>query len=210
LTEIDEQVYVRIPMCTFFVYLCIWLLHLNVCPRQNIDADIGRVIAKVSSQANPTTSAKGPEHKKDKKKDKQSAQDVATKHKDDINQGPSVEILAIDPSKDKKKKKKSKKIHSSTTSTTPEISTHQEQIGSAHVISDTEPQGTNKGTTQNVLQNKTLDHNNESSNSCLQPPPVMVCLLSFPYLKYIVKQLSSSFNILVSFLSLSDTCLNHT
>jgi hypothetical protein len=197
-------------LCTFPFSLTHLAFNFNIYLRQNIDADIGRVIAKVSSQVNPTTSVKGPEYKKEKKKDKQSAQDVATKHKDDINQGPSVEILTIDPSKDKKKKKKSKKIHSSTTSTTPEISTHQEQIGSAHVISDTEPQGTNKGTTQNVLQNKTLDHNNESSNSCLQPPPVMVCLLSFPYLKYIVKQLSSSFNILVSFLSLSDTCLNHT
>jgi hypothetical protein len=90
-------------MCTFFVYLCIWLLHLNVCLRQNIDADIGKVIAKVSSQANPTTSAKGP--RKDKKKDKQSAQDTATEPKDDVSQNPSVEVLIVDPMKDKKKKR---------------------------------------------------------------------------------------------------------
>jgi hypothetical protein len=181
LTEIDEQVYVRIPMCTFFVYLCIWLLHLNVCLRQNIDADIGKVIAKVSSQANPTTSAKGPG--KDKKKDKQSAQDTATEPKDDVSQNPYVEVLIVDPMKDKKKKKKSKKTHSSTTSTAPEVSTLKKQPGSTQDVNDDEPQGANKGTTQTILQDQTFEHNNESSNSCFQPPPVMVGLLSFSIFK---------------------------
>jgi hypothetical protein len=183
--------------------------NFNIYLQQNIDVDIGRVIAKVSSQANPTTSVKGSEQKKEKKKGKQSARDAATEHKDIVSQGASVEILIVNPTKDKKKKKL-KKTHSSTTSTAPETSILEEQPGNAQGVNDNEPQGINKGTTQNILRNHPLEHNNESSNSCFQPPPIMVCLLSFPYLKYIVKQLSSSFNILVSFLSLSDTCLNHT
>jgi hypothetical protein len=66
----------------FLFYLCIWLLNFDVCFRQNIDADLGRVIAKVSSQVNPTTSVKGPEKKKEKKKDKQGVQDTSTEHKE--------------------------------------------------------------------------------------------------------------------------------
>jgi hypothetical protein len=61
---------------------------------------------------------KGPE----KKKDKQSVQDTATEHKDNVSQDTSVEVLIVNPTKDKKKKKKSKKTHSSTTSTAPKIS----------------------------------------------------------------------------------------
>jgi hypothetical protein len=159
-------------MCTFFFYLCIWLLHFNVCLRQNIDADIGRVIAKVSSQANPTTSVKGSEQKKEKKKNKQSARDVATEHKDDVCQDASVEILIVSPTKGKKKK--SKKTHSSTISTAPEISILEKQPGNTQGVNDNEPQGINKGTTQNILRNLIFEHNNESSNSCLQPPPVKV------------------------------------
>jgi hypothetical protein len=150
------------------------VLNFNVCFRQNIDADLGRVIAKISSQVNPTTSVKGPEKKKEKKKDKQSVQDAATEHKDDVSQDTSVEVLIVNPPKDKKKKKKLKKNHSSTISTTPEVSTLKEHPGNAQGINDTESQGANKGITQNEVQDKIFDHNNESSNSCFQPPPVMV------------------------------------
>jgi hypothetical protein len=168
---------------TFFFYLCIWLLNFDVCFRQNIDADLGRVIAKVSSQVNPTTSVKGPEKKKEKKKDKQGVQDTSTEHKDNVSQDPSVEVLIVNPTKDKKKKKKSKKTHSSTTSTAPEISIFKEQLGNAQGVNDTEPQGANKGIAQDVLQGKIFDHNNESSNSCFQPPPVMV---SLPFLSVFI------------------------
>jgi hypothetical protein len=122
---------------------------------------------------------KDPAKKKEKKKDKQSVQDTATEHKDDVSQDASVEVLIVNPTKDKKKKKKSKKTHSSTTSTAPEISILKEQLGSAQGVNDNEPQGTNKGITQNILQDQIFEHTNESSNSCFQPPLVKVCLLLF-------------------------------
>jgi hypothetical protein len=121
---------------------------------------------------------KDPTKKKEKKKDKQSVQDTATEHKDDVSQDASVEILIVNPTKDKKKKK-SKKTHSSTTSTAPEILIPKEQLGSAHGVNDNEPQGANKGITQNILQDQIFEHTNESSNSCFQPPLVKVCLLLF-------------------------------
>jgi hypothetical protein len=45
-------------------------LNFNVCFQQNIDADLGRVIAKVSSQVKTDNSTKDLEKKKEKKKDK--------------------------------------------------------------------------------------------------------------------------------------------
>jgi hypothetical protein len=122
---------------------------------------------------------KDPESKRAKKKDKQSAQDITTGQKDD---DASVEILLVTSTKDKKKKK-SKKTHSSTTWTAPEISILKEQLGNAQGVNDTEPQGVNKGIAQDVLQGKIFDHNNESSNSCFQPPPVMV---SLPFLSVFI------------------------
>jgi hypothetical protein len=68
-------------------------------------------------------------------------------------------------SKDRKKKKKSRKAHSSSTNTIPDNSIPVKQPG--------EPQGANN-TTQDPLQEKAPEQHNESSNSCLQPPPVKV------------------------------------
>jgi hypothetical protein len=115
---------------------------------------------------------KDPESKRAKKKDKQSAQDITTGQKDD---DASVEILLATSTKDKKKKK-SKKTHSSTTSTAPEISTLEKIPSDIQGIAANEPQDSNRGNVQDFLQGHILEHQNESSNSCFQPPPVMVCL----------------------------------
>jgi hypothetical protein len=88
----------------------------------------------------------------------------------------------VDQPKDKKKKKKKKKLkktHSWSTSTAPESSIPKEQPGDTQGANDTELQGANNNIIQDILQNKVPDHNNESSNSCLQPPPIKVFSSTF-------------------------------
>jgi hypothetical protein len=115
------------------------------------------------------------EPKRAKKKDKQDAQDITTRQKDD---DASVEILLVTSPKDKKKKK-SKKTHSSNTSTAPEISILEKTPSGTQGITTNKPQDSNMDNVQDFPQGHIFEHHNESSNSCFQPPPVMVCLLSF-------------------------------
>jgi hypothetical protein len=102
LTEIDKQVS-SYSSVYLLPYLCIWLSNFNVCFRQNIDADLGRVIAKVSSQINPSTSMKVAEKKKEKKKDKRASQEEPSEQKDNSTQATPIEVLNVEKPKDKKK-----------------------------------------------------------------------------------------------------------
>jgi hypothetical protein len=165
LTEIDKQVS-SYSSVYLLPYLCIWLSNFNVCFRQNIDADLGRVIAKVSSQINPSTSMKVAEKKKEKKKDKRASQEEPSEQKDNSTQATPIEVLNVEKPKDKKKKKKLKKANSASTTTNPEAPVLNEQLGN--------PQDANTDKLQDPLQEKISEQNNESSNSCLQPPPVKV------------------------------------
>ncbi|KAK2444270.1 hypothetical protein QL285_015310 [Trifolium repens] len=107
--------------------------------KRNIDADLGRVIANVSSQLKTSASVEVTEKKK--KKEKNQNED-GPKEQHDNAQNPLAEasdaVEGPEKPKDKKKKKKLKKVQITSTST------------------------------------KVSEHNNESSNSCLQPPPVKV------------------------------------
>jgi hypothetical protein len=83
--------------------LLIYILGLkfNIYFRQNIDADLGRVIAKVSSQVNPTTSAKEAAKKKEKKKDKKHIREELKEQKDNVTQVTPVEVPSVDQPNDK-------------------------------------------------------------------------------------------------------------
>jgi hypothetical protein len=211
LTEIDKQVYLFSFVFLFlslFIYLA---LTSNVCFRQNIDADLGRVTAKVSSQVNPTASAKDTEKKKEKKKDKKHIREEPKEHKENVTRDTPVEVLNVDQPKDKKKKKKLKKTHSSSTSTAPDTSMPKEQPGSIQGTNNTELQGANNNIVQDVPQGKTPDHNNESSNSCLQPPPVKVFSSTFLFCKLDILLKPSFYNFVfyTLFRYLSQQSLRH-
>jgi hypothetical protein len=105
---------------------------------------------------------------KKKKKEKKQNEEDPKEQKDDAAQNTLVGASdAVEgPEKPKDKKKKLKKVHSTSTSTAPEISIPEKQPDNL--------QGTTKDKPQNLPQEKTSEHNNESSNSCLQPPPVKV------------------------------------
>jgi hypothetical protein len=165
LTEIDKQVS-SYSSVYLLPYLCIWLSNFNVCFRQNIDADLGRVIAKVSSQINPSTSMKVAEKKKEKKKDKRTSQEEPSEQKDNSTQATPVEVLNVEKPKDKKKKKKLKKANSASTTTILDAPVLDEQLGN--------PQGANIDKLQDPPKEKISEQNNESSNSCLRPPSVKV------------------------------------
>jgi hypothetical protein len=147
----------------YFSFLIhIFELNFHVSSQQNIDADLGRVIAKVSGRAKPTTSAKDTERKKEKKKDKKRSHEESTSQKDNVIQDPLEGASNVEELKESKKKKKSKKVPSSSTTAVPNDSTSGKQI---------DPQGAIYETTKNPSQDKISGPNNESSNSCLQPPP---------------------------------------
>jgi hypothetical protein len=101
-------------------------------------------------------------------------------------------------SKDKKKKEKLRKAHSKSTTTISDNSIPERQPG--------ELQGVNNPT-QDPLQEKIHEQHNESSNSCLQPPPVKVSSNAFPFFNMIFS-LNFFFFMILCFILLSDTCLN--
>jgi hypothetical protein len=157
----------------FLLFIYIFGPDFNISFRQNIDADLGRVIAKVSSQINPTPSARVKEKKEEKQKEKKTSRNEPTEQKDNVTQDTPVEAPSVEKPKDKKKKKRLKKAHSTSTSTAPEGSMFNEQPGGPQGANNTEPQG--------PPQEKLSGHNNESSNSCLQPLPVKVVSKPFLY-----------------------------
>jgi erythromycin esterase-like protein len=107
---------------------------------------------------------------KKKKKEKKQNEENPKEQKDDAAQntfvGASDAVEGPEKPKDKKKKKKLKKVHSTSTSTAPEVSIPEKQLDNL--------QGTDQDKPKNSPQEKISEHNNESSNSCLQPPPVKV------------------------------------
>jgi hypothetical protein len=125
-------------------------------------------MAKVSNQLPPSTSVKVAEKKK--KKEKKQGEESTKGQQDDVVQNThtraSDAVEGPEKPKDKKKKRKLKKINSTSTGTAPEVSTPEPPLN--------EPQGANNDTHQNPPQEKVSGHNNESSNSCLQPPSVKV------------------------------------
>jgi hypothetical protein len=149
--------------------------------RQNIGDDLGKVIAKVSRQIDPSASVKVIEKKKKEKKqneeDPKEQEDNAARN---APVGASDAVEGPEKPKDKKKKKKLKKMHSISTTNVSEVSMLEEQLDS--------PQGANNDKPQDPPQEKVFEHNNESSNSCLQPPPVKVLSKSlfFLYLRIFV------------------------
>jgi hypothetical protein len=74
-------------------------------------------------------------------------------------------MLDVEKPRDKKKKKL-KRASSASTTTIPEISTLNEQLG--------RPQDAINEKPQDPPQHQNSNPNNESSNSCLQPPPIKV------------------------------------
>jgi hypothetical protein len=139
--------------------------------QQNIDADIGRVIAKVSGRTKPTVPTKDAEKKKEKKKDKRQSHEESTSPTDNITQNPPEGASNVEKLKERKKKKKSKKVYSSSNTTIPDDSTSGKQTDP--------PQGAIHETNKNPSQEKVSGPNNESSNSCLQPPSNKVFLKTF-------------------------------
>jgi hypothetical protein len=146
-------------------------LNFYVSFQQNIDADLGRAIAKVSGRAKPTIPTKDAEKKKEKKKDKRHNHEESTSQKDNITQNPPEGASNVEKLKERKKKKKSKKVHSSSNTTIPYDSTSGKQTDP--------PQGVIHETNKNPSQEKVSGPNNESSNSCLQPPSNKVFLKTF-------------------------------
>jgi hypothetical protein len=70
----------------YFSFLIhIFDLNFYVSSQQNIDADLGRVIAKVSGRTKTTISTQHPEKKKEKKKDKKQSREESTSHKDNVS-----------------------------------------------------------------------------------------------------------------------------
>jgi preprotein translocase subunit SecF len=125
----------------FLLFIYIFGLNFNICFRQNIEVDLGRVIAKISSQINPTTSAKVTEKKKERKKEKKTSHNEPAEQKDKATQDIPVEAPSVEKPKDKKKQKKLKKAHSTSTTTVPEVSMLNEQPGNPQGTNNDEPQG---------------------------------------------------------------------
>jgi hypothetical protein len=161
-----------IPFPLYFSFLLHILgLNFNVCFQQNIDVDLGRVIAKVSSQVKPTISTKEAEKKREKKKEKKHSREESTEQNDNVTQDIPVEVSNAEELTERRKKKKSKKAHSSSTTTIPDDSTSGKQLDP--------PQDAIHETNKSPSQEKASGPNNESSNSCLQPPTIKVFLETF-------------------------------
>jgi hypothetical protein len=109
---------------------------------------------------------KATEKKKEKKKGKKHSEEETMEQKENATQDTPVGAPDAEKLKDKKKKKKLRKAHSTSTTTVPEVSTFDQQLGN--------PQGANNDKLQGPPQEKIFEQHNESSNSCLQPPPVKV------------------------------------
>jgi hypothetical protein len=142
--------------------------------QQNIDADIDRIIAKVSSRTKLTVPTKDAEKKKEKKKDKKQRHEESTSPTDNITQNPPEGTSNVEELKERKKKKKSKKTHSSSNTTV---------LGDLNSGKPTDlPQGATHEANKNPSQEKTSGPNNESSNSCLQPTSTKVFFQTFLHL----------------------------
>jgi hypothetical protein len=142
--------------------------------RQNIDADLGKVIAKVSGHPNPSVSIEIIDKKRERKKEKKTNQEAPSGQPDQTTQDTPIEVGEAEKPRDKKKKKKLKRTSSTSAATQPEASTFDNPIGhpdnKVHDQPQDPPQGNNS------------EPNNESSNSCVQPPPVKVFIYSSSYI----------------------------
>jgi hypothetical protein len=129
----------------------------------------------------------------EKKKEKKIHRDEPVEQEGHTTQDNPVEISDVEKLKErKKKKKKSKKIRSISTTTIPDDSTSGKQPDP--------PQGANHETNKGPSQEKISGPNNESSNSCLQPPSIKVFFeLSFALDNVSIKFALSNFVFLYSF-----------
>jgi hypothetical protein len=128
----------------------------------------------------------------EKKKEKRMHRDEPVEQKGHTTQDNPVEIVDVEKPRERKKKKKSKKTHSNSTATLPDDSTSGKQPDP--------PQGANHEATKDPSQEKTSGPNNESSNSCLQPPSIKVFFeLSFTLGHVSMKFALSNFAFLYSF-----------
>jgi hypothetical protein len=109
---------------------------------------------------------------KKKKKEQKQGEESTEEQQDDVVQNThakasdAVEEPEKPKDKKKKKKKKLKKINSASTGTVPEVSTQEPRFKGSQSANNDQP--------QNPPQEKISGHNNESSNSCLQPPSIKV------------------------------------
>jgi hypothetical protein len=109
---------------------------------------------------------------KKKKKEQKQGEESTEEQQDDVVQNThakasdAVEEPEKPKDKKKKKKKKLKKINSASTGTVPEVSTQEPPFKGSQSANNDQP--------QNPPQEKISGHNNESSNSCLQPPSIKV------------------------------------
>jgi hypothetical protein len=109
--------------------------------------------------------------KKKKKEQKQGEESTEEQQDDAVRNthakaSDAVEEPEKPKDKKKKKKKKLKKINSASTGTVPEVSTPEPPFKGSQSANNDQP--------QNPPQEKISGHNNESSNSCLQPPSIKV------------------------------------
>jgi hypothetical protein len=110
---------------------------------------------------------------KKKKKEQKQGEESTEEQQDDVVQNTHAKasdaVEEPEKPKDKKKKKKKKKlkkINSASTGTVPEVSTQEPPFKGSQSANNDQP--------QNPPQEKISGHNNESSNSCLQPPSIKV------------------------------------
>jgi hypothetical protein len=108
---------------------------------------------------------------KKKKKEQKQGEESTEEQQDDVVQNTHAKASdAVEepekPKDKKKKKKKLKKINSASTGTVPEVSTQEPPFKGSQSANNDQP--------QNPPQEKISGHNNESSNSCLQPPSIKV------------------------------------
>jgi hypothetical protein len=113
------------------------------------------------------------EKKKEKKKEKRTNQEEPAEQQDNTTQDIPIETHNAEKPKDNKKKKKLKKAYSTSTTIVPEVSSLNEQLGN--------PKGANTDKLQGPPQEKISEQHNDSSNSCLQPPPIKVLSKTFSY-----------------------------
>jgi hypothetical protein len=119
----------------------------------------------------PTISTKDAEKKKAKKKEKKHNRKESTEQNDNVTQDIPVDVSNAEELKERKKKKKSRKAHSSSTTTIPDDSTSGKQLDP--------PQDVIHEADKSPSKENASGPNNESSNSCLQPPSNKVLLETF-------------------------------
>jgi hypothetical protein len=104
---------------------------------------------------------------KKKKKEQKQGEESTEEQQDDVVQNTHAKASdAVEEPEKLKDKKKKKKINSASTGTVPEVSTQEPPFKGSQSANNDQP--------QNPPQEKISGHNNESSNSCLQPPSIKV------------------------------------